>query len=74
MPVVQGLDAEIASVRGELKELSGLIKAQEEGLQDFKEVRMAGERHVNTPAMHTASAESSCSGGASAGRNLPGWP
>jgi len=35
---VQGLDGEIAFVRGELKELSALIKAQEEGLQDFKEV------------------------------------
>lgn len=33
----QGLDGEIAFVRGELKELSALIKAQEEGLQDFKE-------------------------------------
>lgn len=37
---MQGLDGEIAFVRGELKELSAMIKAQEEGLQDFKEVRL----------------------------------
>lgn len=40
----QGLDAEISCVRGELKELSGLIKAQEEGLRDFKEVREGGRK------------------------------
>lgn len=35
---MQGLDAAIAAVRGELKELLGMIRSQEEGLQDFKEV------------------------------------
>jgi hypothetical protein len=36
----KGLDAEIAAVRGSMKELSGLINSQQEGLRDFKEVRM----------------------------------
>jgi hypothetical protein len=36
--VCQGLDAEIQSAWGDLKELSGMMQAHEGGLQDFKEV------------------------------------
>jgi hypothetical protein len=53
----KGLDAEIAAVRGDMKELSGLIHSQQEGLRDFKEVRMTKHRaRVGLPACVCAAA------------------